>query len=260
MAASTITSCKKGGDDNGGGGEVTKPIPVITITAQPRDIETYDYDIYDSVAVSASVTEGATLTYQWYENTSAGNSGGEKIAGATKSFYHIPEDLTEGTYYYFCEVGAEGAKSVRSRAATVTVLPAPPEPVITIVRHPQSVSFTEGSIEGSLTIEATVTEGKTLDYNWCRSTSPDGIAVSEITGETEASFTIPTDLSAGEYHFLCKVSADGTTPVYSDVATVTVEPVPVPIITIVTQPVQLPLRRKPGHNAHGLLGSRRASA
>ncbi|MDR2911600.1 MAG: hypothetical protein LBV47_09630 [Bacteroidales bacterium] len=76
--------------------------------------------------VTASVTEGATLAYQWYRNNSASNAEGTAIEGATDQSYTIPTDSEAGTYYYFVEVSATGgAVPVRSNVATVTIAPNP---------------------------------------------------------------------------------------------------------------------------------------
>lgn len=52
-----------------------------------------------SVAASGS----ATLTYQWYSNTTASNSGGTLISGATSTTY-TPPNNSSGTLYYYCIV------------------------------------------------------------------------------------------------------------------------------------------------------------
>ncbi|MDR2888012.1 MAG: hypothetical protein LBV26_08470 [Bacteroidales bacterium] len=75
-----------------------KPMPVITITAQP-----------------------AAPAYQWYSNTTASSEGGTAIDGATAASYTLSATLAAGTYYYFAEVSVEGATAVRSNAVTVTV-------------------------------------------------------------------------------------------------------------------------------------------
>jgi hypothetical protein len=81
--------------------------------------------ITGSLTVSASVEpSGTPLTYQWDSNTSELNVGGTAIGGATGASFPIPTSLAVGSYYYFCEVGANGAESKRSNATTVTVMPA----------------------------------------------------------------------------------------------------------------------------------------
>jgi hypothetical protein len=121
IAAVALTGC---GKDDGGDGPETPAAPVITITTQPTApaaLTEGEIPADTKLTVAASVTEGKTLSYQWYSNTSAGNTGGTAISGATANTYTLPTTLAAGTYYYFCEVAAEGATAVRSNAVTVTV-------------------------------------------------------------------------------------------------------------------------------------------
>ena len=107
--------------------------PVITITAQPQPVTVTEGAIGkdDVLTVTATVTQGATLAYQWFSNASASNEGGEAIGGATAADFAIPATLVAGAYYYFCEVKAAGAETKRTNAATVTVNAAAVAPVIT---------------------------------------------------------------------------------------------------------------------------------
>ena len=96
--------------------------PIITISTQPTSPSPFTYgNITGGLSVTATVTQGATLSYQWYSNTTSSNSGGTAITGATSASFTIPTNLTAGTYYYFVEVRATGAASVRSNVATVNV-------------------------------------------------------------------------------------------------------------------------------------------
>ena len=99
--------------------------------------------------------------------------------------------------------------------ATVTVVDAP-APVITITTQPASATVTEGSISGSLSVVATVTEGATLTYQWYQNGTP-------VVGATSASFAIPNGLTVGNHEFHVVVSAEGATSVTSATAVVTVE-------------------------------------
>jgi len=118
-------------------------VPVITINKQPAATTSVIVgNISGSLSVSASA-QGATLSYQWYSNTTASNTGGTVINGATGSSYTIPTTLTAGTHYYFVEIRvAGGAISVRSNVATVRVLP-PPLPVEMVRINPGT--FTMGN-------------------------------------------------------------------------------------------------------------------
>jgi hypothetical protein len=100
---------------------VTSAIPIITINTQPANTTVTQGSITGRLSVSANVTGGGTLTYQWYSNTTSSNTGGALVSGATGANFSIPAGLTAGTYYYYCVVGSVGAVSVSSNAARVTV-------------------------------------------------------------------------------------------------------------------------------------------
>ena len=105
-----------------------KGTPVITITTQPAATTTVTVgNISGGLSVTATVTAGATLSYQWYSNTSPNNTSGKVIDGATIASYDFPTTgltITGSPYYYFCEVNATGgAEKVRSNVATLTISP-----------------------------------------------------------------------------------------------------------------------------------------
>jgi len=96
--------------------------PVISITTQPADATVTEGGISGELSVTANVTEGATLSYQWYSNTTNSTVGGMAIAGATNAEFAIPTALTTGTHYFYVVVSATGgATSVTSDVAVVTV-------------------------------------------------------------------------------------------------------------------------------------------
>ena len=96
---------------------------VITITTQPETTTNVTVGSISCIlSVSASVTQSATLSYQWYNNTSNSNTGGTTITDATGASFTIPVTLSVGIYYYFCEVLATGgATPVRTTVAIVNV-------------------------------------------------------------------------------------------------------------------------------------------
>jgi hypothetical protein len=94
----------------------------ITINGQPED-KTFIYgSVNGNLCLMSTVTNGLTLSYQWYGNTFESNEGGIPVSGATDACFTIPNILAAGTYYYYCTVSATGkANPVVSRVATVTV-------------------------------------------------------------------------------------------------------------------------------------------
>lgn len=74
--------------------------------------------------LGASVSDGGTLSYQWYSNTTNSNENGTPIAGATASTYKFTPSAA-GNYYYYCVVtntnAAEQINETVSGAVTVHV-------------------------------------------------------------------------------------------------------------------------------------------
>jgi len=107
----------------GGGANSGAEIPIIKITTQPASITFIEGSISGSLTAAASVSQSGTPSYEWFSNTSNSNSGGTSI-GVTTAGFIIPTDLTvQGSpYYYYCEISATGATTVRTGVATVTVI------------------------------------------------------------------------------------------------------------------------------------------
>ena len=180
---------------------------VITITTQPTDKSVAQCNISGNLTVAATVTQGATLSYQWYSNTTKSNTGGTLISGATSSSFTIPTTLTAGTYYYYCVVSANcGATSEPSNVATVTVS----APVITIIRQPAtSITVAHGSSSGGFDVLATVTQSATLSYQWYYNATNSNTGGTPVQNATNKSFTVPYTLTAGTHYYYCMVSATG---------------------------------------------------
>ena len=106
---SQVTITYTGGSCSGG---CTNP----SITTQPSGATYTEGDTPSALSVTAS---GTSLTYQWYSNTTATNSGGTSISGATSASY-TPSASSAGTFYYYCVVSS-GSCSTASNAVTITV-------------------------------------------------------------------------------------------------------------------------------------------
>lgn len=97
-------------------------IPVITISAQPANTEVTEPNPA-TFSVTASVTSGATLSYQWQKQES-GAGAWSNVAGATSASYTTGATVgaDDNTDKYRVVVSATlGAVSVTSSAATLTV-------------------------------------------------------------------------------------------------------------------------------------------
>lgn len=117
-AAILTTSCKKD----------TRSTPVVTIATQPTAptaLAEGKIPAGTLLTVAASVTGGAALTYQWYENTTASNAGSTPIDGAVEARYILPTSLSAGKHYYYCVVSAADAQDKTTDAVTLVVAPEP---------------------------------------------------------------------------------------------------------------------------------------
>lgn len=87
------------------------------ITAQPIN-KIVNVGDAATLSVTASVTDGGTLSYQWYSAASSTNSGGTAIPNATASTFSVPT-AAAGTKYYYCVVtNTNSAATVEKTAAT----------------------------------------------------------------------------------------------------------------------------------------------
>lgn len=78
---------------------------------------------------------------------------------------------------------------------------------------PQSATFTEGKITGSLSVAATASNSAEVSYAWERAEWNDTFGnwniSTSIPGATSESYLIPSDLTAGKYGFYVIISAPG---------------------------------------------------
>jgi|GEM_PF-1732336 len=145
---------------------------------------------------------------------------GEVIEGATGDTYTLTPDDYGKTITVLVVGKGDYTGSI---SANINILETEPSAVITITTQPASVTVTAGSISGSLSVVATVTEGAVLSYQWHSNTTASNAGGTPIQDAESASFVIPKSLTVGTYYYYCVVSATkDATPVASNVATVTV--------------------------------------
>jgi len=205
-----------------------------TITTQPGNA---NVDINESVtlSVAAAVTDGGTLTYQWYINTADSNTDGSPLNGATMSTF-APATGLEGTLYYYVVVtntykdstGATTA-SVASNAARVTVrapaLTNAQTPAITTQPRDASVLLNDRL---NLTVEALINDGGTLSYQWFRNTNDRNTGGTAISGATGRTHTPSTNREGTAFYYVVvtntnnNVSGTRTAAITSNTAKVTV--------------------------------------
>lgn len=117
----------------------------------------------------------------------------------------------------------EGPGSTVDDATWFAKVPGDPAGVIVIKVQPASVTVTEGSISGDLSVSAIAVGATNLGYQWYSNTTEEHAGGTLLTGKDKATFEIPTNLTEGKHYYYCKVTADGAKEVLSDIATITVE-------------------------------------
>jgi gliding motility-associated-like protein len=192
----------------------------------------------NSISITASNGGVGTLTYQWYENTTASTSNGTMINGANSATY-TPSTSTVGTKHYYVVVTNGGPTStcntITSGIATINIF-APP----TINAHPVSATYCKDNTVTALTVGGAATGGLgTLSYQWFSNTTNTNSGGATITNTT-ATYT-PLSTIPGTYYYYVEVrngatggaTACNTTP--SNVATITIHPLPVSTSTFATE-------------------------
>jgi hypothetical protein len=119
-----------------------------------------------ALSVSASVADGGTLSYQWYENTAQSNESGTPVSGATAASFTPPTDIA-GTFYYYCNISnynatVTGTRTVSASSQAVKVeVKAEAIPVLPSTTHSGNPIGTNGDATGIISssdIQATAEE------------------------------------------------------------------------------------------------------
>jgi hypothetical protein len=209
------------------------------ITVHPIGAGYNPDDPATALTVTAGVTDGGTLSYQWYGNDTNTNIGGTAVTagtGGTTASYTPPTTTVSAVYYYVVVTntnaavnGATAAQAV-SKAARINVTSGPitdaETPSITV--QPASAAYDITDTATALTVTAGVTDGGELSYRWFRNTTNSATGGSPIAGATEASYTPPTTAAGTFYYYVVvtntneAVSGRPDAETASSVATITV--------------------------------------
>lgn len=123
--------------------------------------------------------------------------------------------------YYNCKVGGNWYNNCAVIELSEAAAYAPPVG-ITMTGQPADASVTVGAITGALSVTAAASDGSALNYQWYKNTRAANTGGTFLTGQTGASMTIPTDLTAGTYYYYCVLSSATAGTERSSAATVTV--------------------------------------
>jgi uncharacterized repeat protein (TIGR02543 family) len=211
------------------GGNAESP----NITEDPKDATVYVGQTKPRLSVTAEVSDGGTLSYQWYQNTSFNEEGWEAISGATESYYDAPTTKAGKTYYFVEVTNTLGTVIApnNSSVATVTVNEGyASSPSITA--QPKDATVNVNDPSPRLSVEAEVMEGGSLSYQWYSNTkkSVESGNLIKIAGATSSSYDVPTSTAGTTYYFVEVKNTVGsqTNMNLSEIATVVVNPVTEP--------------------------------
>lgn len=162
----------------GGGGSSSPTAPAATppsISSQPSNA-LVEAGQPATFSVAAAAGSGA-VTYQWQRN-------GADITGATSASYTVPATTSDDSGASYRVTLTNGAGSVTSSPALLTVSATPLPPQITA--QPNNTTVAAGN---SATFTVTANSLSTMSYQWLR----DGTA---IPGATGASYATPATQAA----------------------------------------------------------------
>ena len=176
---------------------ITTPAPAApTITAQPQGAAYITGYAAAAMHVEATASAG-TLTYQWYRNTTATNTGGTPISGATGPSYAPSTDVA-GTFYYYCVV-TDTNGSTPSAVATI-VVSAASAPTISVSGAPAEPV----KVGTAVTLTAEVTGMPTPTVKWFSNTTASTTG-GTFTGETGLTYS-PSTATAGTYYYFAQAA------------------------------------------------------
>jgi len=203
IMALSLSTCDELTEENK---KINAQIPIIN--TQPSNAMII-FNTSHILSVSAVITDGGTLSYQWYSNSSASNSGGTTITGATSAVYNPPTS-TAGTFYYFVEItntiannGDGGTKTatVRSNAVTLTVNARVNAQTPNIISQPVGGTVISGDSH-SFTVTANSPDDGAISYQWYSNTIAYNTSGTPITGATLAIYNPPTSTTGTYYYFV----------------------------------------------------------
>jgi len=201
---------------------------IPAISTQPVGGTVFVSDVI-TLAVEAAVTDGGTLSYQWYSNVNDSNTTGTLINGATNKTFTAPTSMAGTIFYYVIVTNTKDSQTatVASTTARVTVNARVNAQTPNITAQPASSAV---SLGGSVTLSVTaaVTDGGTLSYQWFSNTSNSSSGGTGISGATGASYAPPTDTAGDVFYYVTVTNTNNnasgatTAAANSSVAKVTV--------------------------------------
>ncbi len=164
-----------------------------------------------ALSITAAAGSGSISGYQWYSNTTASNSGGTLIAGATTSSY-TPVTTVAGTLYYYCIVTNSNGCSITSNISGAVIVTGFP----TITAQP-STAIQSLCLNAAATALSVTASGTALTYQWYSNSAASNTGGTLIPAATTASYT-PSTAVAGTLYYYCIVTGTCSLSVTSNIS------------------------------------------
>ncbi|EPD85974.1 hypothetical protein HMPREF1207_02929 [Paenibacillus sp. HGH0039] len=178
------------------------------INTQPTGATVNEGDSSPTLIVAASVSDGGTLTYQWYSNAANSTNGGTAIVGATSASYAAPTTQVGTTYYYVVVTNTNNGVSGTKTATATSSIAAVAVNALTnaatpgIDTQPTGATVNEGDSSPALSVAASVSDGGVLSYQWYSNTANSTSGGTAIGGATSAAYAAPTTPAGTTYYYV----------------------------------------------------------
>jgi hypothetical protein len=158
------------------------------------------------LSVTASVTDGGTLSYQWYSNTSNNTDGGTLVGTGIS---YTPPTNNLGILYYYVVVtntlGSSTAITISNTALiTVNAFGNAQVPSITTQPSGETAYAIDTPMTGvtALSVTTTVGDGGTLSYQWYSNTIKSNNGGTVVSGATNFDFKPSTVIAGTRWYYV----------------------------------------------------------
>jgi len=178
------------------------------INSQPQS-NTFTRGAEISIHVTATSPDDGNLTYQWYSNTSAINSGGIAIAEETEAEYNPPGN-TDGTFYYYVVIkntifnnqdGGNKTADTASDAVTITINNLVNAQLPDITELSGSGTYARGA-PVTLSVTAISPDDGDLTYQWFSNDTNSNNEGTIVTAATDSNYNPPNNIAGTFYYYV----------------------------------------------------------
>ena len=222
---------------DGGCDDISSDVAIVTIAQEPVAVANNPIQLIcldgSPLDFEITLTGGVGApSYQWYSNTTASNTGGSLISGATASTYNPGVLSTVSSFYYYVEATQNGVGCDIAVSDVFTV-----EVVADPVIDSQAIATQEICQNASLQdLIITVSGGiasSNFDYQWYSNTNNSNSGGTPIAGANTNTLTPDNTTEGTLYYYVIVMQSESGCEVVSNTSEVIITPGPI----ITSQPV-----------------------